>query len=84
MVVLTDGFYFYRNVLPLFNARSSYLRAGDLANTFKCLDSKKILVILTLGDLANTYRSARIKVLVILTQLILDMGTGTILSLQFV
>merc|ERR1712147_468560 len=58
----------------LFNARSSYLRAGVLANTFKCLDSKKILVILTLGDLANTYRSARIKVLVILTQLILDVG----------
>ena len=40
-VVLTDGFYFYRNVLPLFNARSSYLRAGDLANTSKCLGSKR-------------------------------------------
>ena len=76
--------YFYRNALPLFNARLSYLRAGDLANTFKTLGSEKILAILTLGDLANTYRSNRIKVLVILTHLILDVGAGTILSLQFV
>merc|ERR1712177_38312 len=30
-----------RNVLPLFNARSSYLRVGDLANTSKCLGSKR-------------------------------------------
>ena len=45
---------------------------------------EKLAILLTPGDLAYTSRSARIKVLVILTQLILHVGAGTILSLQFV